>query len=108
MLYLFTTQKFIFKVFNFYSNSLCSLNFQTKAVDVHICVSKVLVNCVLGPLSPAARDPWSVLLEKFQPPSNVEYSSDEILSNLLQRLLSNVLPDPHPNSRQVGLCNMMC
>ncbi|XP_075231899.1 proteasome adapter and scaffold protein ECM29 [Lycorma delicatula] len=72
----------------------------TKAVDVHICLSKVIVNCVLGPYSLSARDAWRVTVEEFQPPTELEYSPDEILSDVLQRLLGTVLPVPHPNSRQ--------
>lgn len=70
-------------------------------MEVHLSVGEALVCCVLGPSSPVSRDPWVVLESEFEPPSG--NSSDSVLDLvwLFDRLLKEMVKEPHPNQKQV-------
>lgn len=56
--------------------------------------------CVLGPSSPVSRDPWMVLESEFKPPENV---AEGDFQWLFDKLLKDMVKEPHPNQKQVKL-----
>lgn len=70
-------------------------------MEVHLSVGEALVCCVLGPSSPVSRDPWVVLESEFEPPPG--NASDSVLDLvwLFDRLLKEMVKEPHPNQKQV-------
>ncbi|RZF49156.1 hypothetical protein LSTR_LSTR008442 [Laodelphax striatellus] len=96
--YLCLNQEFSYR--DFVLNSFIESAKETKAVDVHICVGKVLVNCVLGPASSAARNAWLQTSDEFTPPPALVKDANKMIDDSLNLLLEKTLPMPHPNSRQ--------
>lgn len=74
---------------------------QSRDVEVHLSVGEALVCCVLGPCSPVSRDPWMVLESEFKPPE-MSTSDDKDLKWLYDKLLGDMVKQPHPNQKQVN------
>ncbi|XP_039299836.1 proteasome adapter and scaffold protein ECM29 [Nilaparvata lugens] len=96
--YLCLNQEFTYR--DFVLNSFIESAKETKAVDVHICVGKVLVNCVLGPASLSARNAWLQTGDEFTPSPTLVNDANKMIDGSLNLLLEKTLPMPHPNSRQ--------
>lgn len=72
---------------------------ESRDVEVHLSVGEALVCCVLGPSSPVARDPWTILESEFKSPE-VDLNQTMDLTWLFDKLLKDMVNEPHPNQKQ--------
>jgi hypothetical protein len=77
---------------------------EIKDFELHFSIGDTLVSCVLGPLSPAARDRWTVSEAEFRPlladPEAWSCSAD--LDWFLDQLTGRLTQSDHPNVKQAG------
>lgn len=70
-----------------------------KDVEIQLSVGEALVCCILGPGSPLKKDLWTGI----RVDSMSSYDPEPVCAATIKRLLNDVLPSPHPHSRQVQL-----
>ena len=73
---------------------------EAKDVELHFTIGEALVHCALGPLSPAARDVWTVAEEDFKPLE--QGAGQEELAWLLAQLTDKLTQSSHPNIKQAS------
>ena len=73
---------------------------EVKDIELHFTIGDALVHCALGPLSPAARDIWTVKEDEFQPIEEVTGESE--LAWLLAQLTDKLTLSSHPNIKQAS------
>ncbi|KAG8312450.1 hypothetical protein J6590_023058 [Homalodisca vitripennis] len=69
---------------------------EIKDVEIQLSVGEALVCCVLGPFSSLSQDLWTGVATV----SMGSYDPEPVCEALLQRLLRDILPNPHPHARQ--------
>ena len=82
---------------------------EIKDFELHFSIGDTVVSCVLGPLSPAARDLWTVSEAEFQPLVAAGSGADggggsrrEDLDWFLDQLTGRLTQSDHPNVKQAG------
>ncbi|XP_026680942.1 proteasome adapter and scaffold protein ECM29, partial [Diaphorina citri] len=76
---------------------------QTKEIEIHLEVGFALVNCVLGPHSPQARDFWAQTEADFKAKHiSVDGETLDLLKWVLAEILDTIAPVIHPHSRQAS------
>ncbi|KAI5754154.1 hypothetical protein M8J77_006226 [Diaphorina citri] len=76
---------------------------QTKEIEIHLEVGFALVNCVLGPHSPQARDFWAQTEADFKAKHiSVDGETLDLLKWILAEILDTIAPVIHPHSRQAS------
>lgn len=80
--------------------SFIELASEVKDVELHFTIGDALVHCALGPLSPAARDVWTVAEEDFSP-LDTGAGADE-LEWLVTQLTEKLSRSTHPNIKQAS------
>uniref|UniRef100_A0A8D8X2I5 Proteasome-associated protein ECM29 homolog n=1 Tax=Cacopsylla melanoneura TaxID=428564 RepID=A0A8D8X2I5_9HEMI len=74
-----------------------------KEIEIHLEAGFALVNCVLGPYSPQARDFWSETESDFKVKHlSVDQQTLDLLQWVLTEILDNIVPVVHPHSRQAS------
>ncbi|XP_071444179.1 proteasome adapter and scaffold protein ECM29-like [Hetaerina americana] len=71
----------------------------TKDIEVHNCIGKAIICCVLGPHCTASLDPWRTRGDMISPIDTQDGSYKEDLRWVLNELLTRLSKDTHPNSR---------
>jgi len=80
--------------------SFIELASEVKDVELHFTIGDALVHCALGPLSPAARDVWTVAEADFKPVESG--GGDSELEWLLAQLTDKLTQSSHPNIKQAS------
>ena len=77
---------------------------EIKDFELHFSIGDTLVSCVLGPLSPAARDLWTVSEADFTPllADPAAWSCRADLDWFLDQLTGRLTQSDHPNVKQAG------
>jgi len=80
--------------------SFIELASEVKDVELHFTIGDALVHCALGPLSPSARDVWTVAEEDFNP-LDAGVGAEE-LEWLVTQLTEKLSRSTHPNIKQAS------
>jgi len=80
--------------------SFIELASEVKDVELHFTIGDALVHCALGPLSPTARDIWTVSEEDFSPLDSG--AGAEELEWLVIQLTEKLTRSTHPNIKQAS------
>jgi len=76
---------------------------QNREIDFHMELGDVIVNCILGPTSPAARDLWTTEECDFKPVAlKVNPSDSEDAQWFYDLLINDLAVQPSPAIRQVS------
>ncbi|XP_046388790.1 proteasome adapter and scaffold protein ECM29-like [Ischnura elegans] len=80
-------------------NNFFDMAKDTKDIEVHTCIGRAIICCVLGPHCTVSHDPWKTRGDKVLPLDTKDDSYKEDLRWVLDELLSKLSKDSHPNSR---------
>merc|ERR1719483_652930 len=80
--------------------SFIELASEVKDVELHFTIGDALVHCALGPLSPSARDVWTVSEDEFTP-MDAGAGADQ-LEWLVSQLTEKSTRSTHPNIKQAS------